>query len=76
MTYLFAGSERQARYYADKHHLDMSKTRIITRAEQLYGTIPGTLLILCGQWQDSPERDNVIATATRNELMVVKEVDL
>lgn len=76
MTYLFAGNERQARYYADKHHLDMSKTRIVTGAEQLFGTVHGTLLVLCGQWRYSPQVDEVIATATRNELMVVKEVDL
>ena len=76
MIYLFAKNQQQAIYYLNKNNLDRVKTRIVTRPDLLRGLDKGTLLLLCGEWQDNPQKNEVLDIAIRDRLTIVKEVTL
>ena len=73
MVILCGGNIRQCEHYRDRHHFDMSKTRIATKPEDLYGFIHGTLLIMIGTWRKNPDSLNVMQAGKRHELAVVEE---
>lgn len=74
MTIICGGTMHQAQAYADRHHFDRSKYRVVSRPDDLYGVIHGTLLIMVGKWHDSDDAKEVLEQGRKIGMATVQEI--